>query len=279
MGIDKEYGNGILTTSKNRMFSMKSIIKSLAIALTLSVIAGCSTAPSQKQNNFSKPGIDAALSGIWVGSETDDKTKQTRTIELDLRMNDLGRVNYTNAGCSGMVKYQRHEDGVNVILLEQIEQGVGNCPRNSYLRLTANPDGSLHLKHFDLDGKRTALGQVKKASQVGHTVTKELLPGMLGTWTGNAMTADGRTSHVELNLTPYGRSNAVYKDLGCITEVRSGAVAQNGVSTVETPIKGNLSSCVNGIVTYVLKRDGTLARINYTPERGSFNITVLSKAR
>jgi hypothetical protein len=257
---------------------MKSIIKSLAIALTLSVITGCSTAPSQKQNNFTKPGIDAALSGIWVGSETDDNTKQTRTIELDLRMNDLGRVNYTNAGCSGMVKYQRHEDGVNVILLEQIEQGVGNCPRNSYLRLTANSDGSLRLKHFDLDGKRTALGQVNKASQVGQTVDKELQPAMLGTWTGNALTADGRTSRIELNLTPYGRSNAVYKDLGCITEVRSGAIAQNAMSTVETPIKGNVDACVKGVVTYALKNDGTLARINYTPGRGSYNITVLSRS-
>jgi hypothetical protein len=255
---------------------MKSIFTYLAIALTLSSASGCSTATSPKPI-FTKPGIDAALSGVWVGSESDDKTKQIRTIELDLRMNDLGRVNYTNAGCSGMVKYQRHEDGVNVILLEQIEQGVGNCPRNSYLRLTANSDGSLLLKHFDLDGKRIALGQIKKPSQVGHTVDSALLPAMLGTWSGNAMTADGRTSHVELNLTPYGRSNAVYKDLGCITEVRSGAVAQTGVSTIETPIKGNMSTCVNGIVTYVLKDDGTLARMNYAPGRGSFNITVLTK--
>lgn len=258
---------------------MNSIFKCLAIAATLSVVAGCSTTQSNKPNNFTKPGIDQALSGVWVGAEYDDDTKQSRTVELDLRMNDLGRVKYSSAGCSGLVKYQRHEDDVNVILLEEIQAGVGTCPKNSYLRLTPNTDGSLRLAHFDLDGKRIALGQIRKSSQVNRTVDKQLTQAMLGTWSGKALSADGRSSRIEVTLTPYARSQAVYKDFGCITEVRHGAVEDNAVSTVETPVQGNKNSCVNGIVSYILKPDGTLARMNYIPGRGTFNMTVLNKTR
>ncbi|WP_274644546.1 hypothetical protein [Pseudomonas serbica] len=263
---------------------MKSMIKLTVAAMSLAVLAGCahhsgsedSASTSTTPTVYSKPGIPAELSGVWVGAEYTDEDKQPRPLEIDLRLNDLGRVEYKTPGCSGLVKYQRHE-GQAMVLLEQIESGVGSCPRNSYLRLEPNPDGSMRYAHFDLEGKRIALGQVRKSSQVSRTVDKQLDPRMLGTWSGTTLTHDGRKTRAEVTITQYGRSQALYQDLGCITELRHGAGVPNGIAMMETPIKGNASTCVNGIVTYIL-HNGQMVRMSQVPGK-ILNTTYLNKTR
>lgn len=261
---------------------MKSIIKLAAVAMSFAMMTGCShhsgSSNSGASSNvvYEKPGIPASLSGVWVGAEYDDDSKQAHTLQIDLRIDDIGRVAYKTPNCSGFVKYQRHE-GEAMVLLEQIESGVGTCPRNSYLRLEPNPDGSMTYLHFDLEGKRIAKGQVRKSALINRTVDKELDKRMLGTWAGNTLTHDGRKTYAEVTITDFGRSQAFYRELGCITELRHGAVVPNGIGTMETPIKGNASTCVQGIVTYVLK-DGQMARISQVPGK-ILNITYLNRIR
>lgn len=265
---------------------MKSILKVTAAVLAMAVMAGCSSHKSNsstvevdsfgKPVTYSTPGVPAALSGVWAGAEYDDDSKVANPLEIDLRINDLGRVEYKSPSCSGLVKYQRHE-GNAMVFLEEISVGVGSCPRNSYLRLEPNPDGSMRYAHFDLDGKRIALGQVRKSSLINRTVDKELDKQMVGTWAGTVQTHDGRKTRAEITITDYGRSQAIYKDLGCITELRHGAVVSNGVAMMETPIKGNASTCVQGIVSYVMK-DGKLVRMSQVPG-AILNAAVLTKTR
>jgi hypothetical protein len=264
------------------MFTMKSMIKLAVAAMSFAVMAGCANHSGSDGDSsnpptvYAKPGIPAALSGVWVGAEYSDDDKTPRPLEIDLRLNDLGRVSYKTPGCSGLVKYQRHE-GQAMVFLEQIESGVGACPRNSYPRLEPNPDGSMRYAHFDMEGKRVALGQVRKSSQVGRTVDKQLDPRMVGSWAGTTLTHDGRKTRAEVTITQYGRSQAVYQDLGCITELRHGAEVPNGIAMMETPIKGNASTCVNGIVTYIL-HNGQMVRMSQVPGQ-ILNTTYLNKIR
>lgn len=129
------------------------------IALMLFVMSGCSS-QTVVPDTYRYDDIPLAMEGNWIGYAKSTSTSQEYGFMLNLKRSMISNIFYLTEECSGRLKYQRTENNLHYLYLEQIDIDSRRlCEPNSYVRFTPGNDNDtvIYTRH-NMKGKVVTQG-------------------------------------------------------------------------------------------------------------------------
>jgi hypothetical protein len=245
--------------------------KVLGISGVMLALTGCAQFGSDLSAPPAKAEIPITANRYWIGDPeiAEGETKNCRPAGYITPVNPT-QVTFPTLNCPGTSMFVRNDPAV--ALSASAETKGADCEATNAMTVQAFELGT---PEFNANGRQAVMSSrgLLKPSEV------PIPQNMVGTWHGEAKTANGSKAEIYVELSRAGLSTTRYSELNCESDLylTGGATANVGFTEVNDQ-KG--SACdAKTLVAFSFSDSKTLLRKAYSPDTGKIiSETTLIKA-
>ncbi|MHC5194777.1 hypothetical protein ACYSUW_13580 [Pseudomonas frederiksbergensis] len=245
-----------------------------ALSSVMLVLTGCAqsgsntalvTAPGAAQ-----PNIPMTANRYWVAetSQVEGANKGCRVAGY-LTPSQPDRITYPTLSCPDSSTYVR-------ALAEPAKKPEAEAGKTPSANCTAPNDMAVHaIEPGTPEFKANGNDAVMYSSGVLKPAEVPVPANMVGTWQGTALTANGASSEISVDLSRTARSTSRFAALKCETDLYMTGGASANVGFTEVPGQDAAGCYAKTLVTFSTQDGKTLVRKAYSPETGK----IISEAK